>query len=317
MKNQAKSIIPITALAIVLLSLAPMVSASTLTVNLNPKTGLAEISSMSSTKIVFTYPSDSSISSYLRNISSSVNLKGSLQGSTSGAQELQGSFDDEDSHVVVKNMSVAFGYTAKGSATELVIDKTTNITAWVSGVFSVVNGSVTANMRWRAFVIRGAMSLPLENRDVDINLAGSTMGDSFGDHNSAAGFLQTAAGGWWNRPTLNYSQLNTPLSTWTKNYDSATNTTTFSKTISGASNFTASFTFNSQKYTLSAVSDPTGVVSVQGYANAVGDSLVMAPAPASAGLGLVAVGVAVVAVLGLIGYLAVKRGVRPKTTLLQ
>ena len=58
-------------------------------------------------------------------------------------------------------------------------------------------------------------------------------------------------------------------------------------------------------------------MAVQGYANAVGDSLVMAPAPASAGLGLVAVGVAVVAVLGLIGYLAVKRGVRPKTTLLQ
>ena len=315
MKNQAKSIIPITALAIVLLSLAPMVSASTLTVNLNPKTGLAEISSMSSSKIVFTYPSDSSISSYLRNISSSVNLKGSFQGSTSGAQELQGSFDDEDSHVVVNNMSVAFGYTAKGTATELVIDKTTNITAWVSGVFSVVNGSVTANMRWRSFVIRGAMSLPLENHDVDINLAGSTMGDSFGGHSSAAGFLQTAALGWWNRPTLNYSQLNTPLSTWTKNYDSATNTTTYSKTISGSSNFTASFTYNGQKYALSAVSDPTGIVAVQGYANAVGDSLVMAPAPASAGLGLVAVGVAVVAVLGLIGYLAVKRGVRPKTTL--
>ena len=315
MKNKTNKIIPLTALAIVLLSLAPMVTASTLSVSLNPKTDLAKIDSMSSTKIVFTYPADSSISNYLRNVSSSTSLKGSFDGSTSGARELQGSFDDEDSHVVVNNMSVAFGYTAKGSATELVIDKTTNITAWVSGVFSVVNGSVTANLGWRAFVIRGALSLPLENHMVDVNLAGSIMDDSFGDHAYAAGFLQAAAGGWWNRPTLNYSQLSTPLSTWTKNYDSATNTTTYSKTITGSSNFTASLTYNSQKYTLSAISDPTGIVTVQGYANAVGDSLVMEPAPASAGVGLVAVGAAVVVVLGLIGYIAIRRGVRAKTSL--
>jgi hypothetical protein len=315
MKRQVKSIIPITALAIVLLSLAPMASASTLSVNLNPKSGLAKINSMSSTNIVFTYPANSSVSTWLRNISSSVNLKGSFDGTTQGAQELQGSFDDEDSHVVVKNMSVAFGYTAKGSTTQLVIHKSTNITAWVSGVFSVVNGSVTANMGWRAFVIRGAMSLPLENQNIDVNLAGSTMEGSFGEHAYAAGFLQTAAWGWWNRPTLNYSQLNTPLSTWTKNYDSATNTTTYSKTISGTSSFNASFTFNSQKYTLTATSDPTGVVAVQGYANAVGDSLVMAPAPASSGAGLIAVGAAVAVVLGLMGYIAVRRGVKPKTPL--
>ena len=315
MKNKANKIIPLTAFAIVLLSLAPMVTASSLSVSLNPKTDLAKIDSMSSTKIVFTYPADSSISNYLRNVSTSTSLKGSFDGSTSGARELQGSFDDEDSHVVVNNMSVAFGYTAKGSATELVIDKTTNITAWVSGVFSVVNGSVTANLGWRAFVIRGALSLPLENHMVDVNLAGSIMDDSFGDHAYAAGFLQTAAWGWWNRPTLNYSQLNTPLSSWTKNYDSATNTTTYSKTITGSSNFTASLTNNGQKYTLSAVSDPTGVVTVQGYANAVGDSLVMAPAPASTGMGLIAVGAAAAVVLGLIGYIAVRRGVRAKTPL--
>ena len=315
MKNKAKTIAPLTALAVVLLSLAPMVSASTLTVNLNPTTGLAKIDSMNSTKLVFTYPANSSISSVLRNVSSSESLSGSFQGSTSGARELQGSFDDEGSHVVVRNMSVAYGYTAKGSATQFVIDKTTNITTWVSGVFSVVNGSVTANLGWRAFVIRGAMNLPLENHNIDINLAGSTMDDSFGGHALAAGFLHTAAWGWWNRPTLNYSELKTPLSTWAKNYDSATNTTTFSKTISGSSNFSASFTFNNQKYTLSAVSDPTGVVTVQGYANAVGDSLVMAPTPASSGVGLIAVGATAAVLLGLIGYLAVKRGVRPKTPL--
>ncbi len=306
MKNQANRVVPLTALALVILSLAPMVSASTLTVNLNPKTGLAKIDSMSSTRIVFTYPANSTVSSFLRNVSSSLNLKGAFEGNSQGAQQLQGSFDDEDSHIVVKNMSVAFGYTAKGSATQLVIDKTTNITAWVSGVFSVVNGSVTANLGWRAFVIRGAMSLPLENHNIDINLAGSSMQDSFGDHSYTAGFLHSYASGWWNRPTLNYSQLNAPLSTWTKNYDAATNTTTYSKTITGSSNFTASFSYNSQKYSLTATSDPTGVVTVQGYANAVGDSLVMAPAPpATIASSSVLVAVAVVAVLAVaIGYTA-------------
>lgn len=315
MKYTGKKVIPLTALAVILLSISPLAYASTLTVNLNPKTGLAKVDSVSTTKIVFTYPANSTVSDFLRNVSSSLNLKGSFDGSTPGARELQSSFEDNDNHVVVKNMSVAVSYTAKGSSTELVIDKSTNITAWVSGVFKVVNGTVRADLGWRAFVVRGPMSLPLEDRQIDINLAGSAMDGTFGDHAFAFGFLQAFAGGWWNRPTLNFSQLNTPLSTWTKNYDSATNTTTFSKTISGSSNFTASFTYNSQKYTLSAVSDPTGVVTVQGYANAVGDSLVMASPPASTGAGLIAVGAAAAVVLGLIGYLAVKRGVRPKTPL--
>jgi hypothetical protein len=314
MKNNVKSILPITALAVVLLSLAPMVSASTLTVNLNPKTGLAKIDSMSSTKIVFTYPANSSVSSFLRNVSSSINLKGSFAGTTSGAQELQGTFDDEDAHVVVKNMTVAFGYTAEGSTTQLVIYKSTNITAWVSGVFSVVNGSVTANLGWRAFVIRGALNLPLENQNVDVNLAGSTMDESFGSHAYAAGFLQTMAWGWWNRPTLNYSQLNTPLSTWTKNYNSATNTTTFTKTISGSTSFNASFSYGSQKYTLTATSDPTGVVSVQGYANAVGNSLVMASAPPSSSTSILAA-TGVVAVLALaIGYSVIRMRSKARTS---
>jgi hypothetical protein len=315
MKNQMRKIAPLTALAVILLSLAPMVSASTLTVSLNPKSGLAKVVTMSSTDLVFTYPSNSTVSSFLRNVTSSLSLKGSFDGSAQGTQVLQGSFDDEDSHVVVKNMTVAFGYTAKGSTTQLVIHKSTNISAWVSGMFSVVNGSVTANMGWRAFVIRGAMSLPLENHMVDVNLAGSTMGESFGEHAFVAGFLQMGAWGWWNRPTLNYSQLNTPLSTWTKDYNAATNTTTYSKTITGSSSFSASLTYNNQKYTLTSTSDPTGVVTVQGYANAVGDSLVIAPAPVATSSGSVLAVTGVIAVLALaVGYIAIRARSKPRTT---
>ena len=303
-----------TALAIVLLSLAPLASASTLTVNLNPKTGLAEVQSVSTTKLVFTYPANSTISQYLKDVNTTFTLSGSFDSSASGVRALQGSFDHEDDHISVKNATVSTDYVAKGSPTELDITKSTNVTAWVSGAFRVVNGTVVVDLGWRAFVVRGPMDFDMHNQEVDVNLVGSTMQDSMANHAFAAGFIFNAFGAaFWNRPTLNFSALNTPLSSWTKNYNSATNTTTFSKTIAGQSTFTASADLNGQKYSFSMTSDPSGVVTVQGYANPSGDSLILASAPASSASGLVAIGAAIVVLVGLIGYVAIKRGVRPKS----
>ena len=299
-----KRVIPLATLAIVIISVSPLAYASTLTVNLNPKTGLATLDSVSTTKITFTYPANSTISKYLRNVSSSLSLSGNFDGSTSGARELQGSFDDEDSHVSVSSVSVAINYTAKGSDTSLVVDKTTDINATVTGVFSVVNGTVKADLGWRAFVVRGAMDVPLGGRNVEVNLAGSAMEDSLGSRMDASMWLLSAfgSGSFWNRPTLNFSALGTPLSTWTKNYDSATNTTTFSKIISGQNTFSVNATYNGQTYSLSAISDPSGVVKVQGYADASGNSLVMGPAPASTDFQFAAVVVGMLVIAG--GYLA-------------
>ncbi|MDE1852424.1 MAG: hypothetical protein KGI38_01620 [Thaumarchaeota archaeon] len=313
MKSEARKIFPLTILAVFLISFAPMAYASTLTVNLNPKTGLAKVDSVSTTKIIFTYPAGSMVSNYLKNVSSSLKLNSAFNSGTQGVQELQGSFDDEDSHVSVRNMSVAIDYTAKGNTTALVIYKVTNITAWVSGVFRVVNGTVMADLRWRSFVVLGAMNLEMEDHSVDINLVGSSVQDSLASNEMASSFMFGAFGGGsvWDRPTLNFSALNSPLSTWTKNYDAGTNTTTFTKTINGQSTFTASIDYNGQKYSLSAVSDPTGVVAVQGYANAQGDSLVMAPSPASSA-GLLAVGVVVILAGAALGYLALRSRARAK-----
>jgi hypothetical protein len=306
MKTQAKRILPLATLAILLVSLSPIASASSITINLNPTTGVAKVDSISTSKIVFTYPANSTISDYLKSVSSSLNLKGSFDGSSSGALELQGSFDGWNHHIKVSNMSVSLDYSAKGNTTALVINKVTNVSATVSGVFSVVNGTVTANLGWRAFAITGAMNLPLEGHDYDVNLAGSAMMDSLGSHGNAAGWLLSAFGGdrFWNRPTLNFSELNTPLSTWTKNYDAATNTTTFSKTISGQDTFSFKATYNGQAYSLSSASDPSGTISVQGYANASGESLVMEPAPSGSSTDLLVAGAAFVAVAIAVGYLA-------------
>ena len=317
MKDNTGRTVPLAALALLLVTASPLAYASTLTVNLTPKSGLARVDSTSSTKIVFTYPAGSTVSSYLENMSSNYSLSGNFGSGVSGVGVLQGVFDQEDSHISVRNVSVSMGYVAKGNATSLVVDKTTNITAWISGAFSVVNGSVVANLGWRAFTVRGPMEFDMGDRMVDVNLVGSTMQESLGAHALAAGFLMGAFGGGpiWSRPTLNFTALNSPLSTWTKNYDSATNTTTFTKTIAGSSTFMASIDYGNAKYSLSASSDPTGVVTVQGYANASGDSLVIVPAPPSAPTMALAVGAVIAVVAALGGYLAIKRGVRPKAPL--
>jgi hypothetical protein len=303
MENSKKAV-SLTALAVLLLTLAPMTNASTLTVDLNPQTQVAKVNSLSATKIVLTYPANSTIARYLENVNSSESLNASFTGGT-GVRELQGSFDNGDSSVAVRNMTVALSYSAKGNATALVINKSTNITSYVTGVFKVTNGTVHADLGWRAYVVSGPMDLDMHDHTVDINMVGSMVQDSLATRVFALEFILSAFGGSgvWNSPTLNFTALNTPLTSWTKNYDASTNTTTFTKTIPGESTFSATFSKDGQDYTLSVVSDPTGAVVVHGYANAEANSLVIVPAPATS-VGVLAAGSAmVVAAAAAAGYL--------------
>lgn len=315
MKKFAKGLIPLTTLAIILLSTAPLTDASTLTVNLNPTTGLARVNSVSTTKIVFTYPAGSAISKYLENVSSSVKLNSSFAGNSEGALQLQGSFerDDDGGSISVSNMTVSLDYTASGNATTLVINKVTNVSSWVKGVFQVANNTVSANLRWRSFVVTGAMNLDMQGDNMDVNTVGSAVQSELASSAIASAFLMSSFGdrSIWDQPTLNFSALSTPLSTWNKNYDAATNTTTFSKTISGTSTLTSSLDVNGQSYALSVVSDPSGVVTVQGYANAQGDSLVMAPAPAMTA-SYAELGAIVVLLAAAAGYFLFRWRAKPK-----
>jgi hypothetical protein len=314
MKTAANRLVPLTVLAILLISAAPLAYASTLTVTLNPITKLAKIDSVSTTKIVFTYPATSAMATYLKGDSSSLKLNGTFAGGTTGVEELQRSFPYHDGHISVKNMTVSLDYSTNGNATALVVNKMTHITAWVSGVFSVVNNTVKADLGWRSFIVRGAMDVDMENHPVDINLVGSAMADSLGSHQIALGFLSSSFGGGdiWSRPTLNFSALNSPLSTWTKNYNSVTNTTTFAKTISGETTFSASINYNGQKYSLSAVSDPSGEVAVQGYANASGDSITIGPTPLYLSLAVWEAAAAII-VAGAVSYLALRSRTKGRT----
>jgi hypothetical protein len=269
-------------LAVLALSLAPSAFASTLTVDLNPSTRVARLTSVSTTDLVLTYPANSALSSYLAGYNSSSSYSGSFNSSSGGVRSFRAGFHDEDNEgVSINNMTVSYAYDAKANSTALVVTKTTSIAASVAGAFNVTNGTVTAQMGWKSFYIAGALDLTLGGHQVDVNLAGSSITQSIDGRGLGVQMLTGMFEGnsLWSRSTLNFSSLSSPLSTWTRNYDAVTNTTTFSKTISGNSTFTASYTSDGQAYSLKMTSDPSASISAQGYAKASGDSLVFSKAP--------------------------------------
>jgi hypothetical protein len=277
----SRKLLPLVAVSLFLLAATPAAFASTLRVTINPTTRTADLVSTSATTLVLTYPSNSSLSEALRNYSSTVNWSGSFNGVSAGALALQGSFDHEDSRIRVQNLNVSYSLVGKGNDTTLVINKETNVSATVTGVFRVVNGTVHIDLGWRAFDIVGPLELYLGGHEVDVNEVGTAFNLQLGDHPLAMGAVDGMFAGYglWHSSTLNFSALDTPLSTWTRNYDASTNTTTYSKTIGGSSSESVSLDVNGQKYTMSTKSDPSAQIVVQGYAVASGDSLVVQQAP--------------------------------------
>lgn len=292
--------VPLVALTLVLLAVAPVAYASTLTVTLNPATKTATVSSTSTTKMTLTYPAGSSLSKALSNYSSSVSWTGTYESQSQGVFEpLQESLDQYVPSIHVLSMNVTYSLQGKGNTTALVVTKQTVITALISGLFSVSNGTVTANLHWKAYRVSGQFMLDLGGNSIDINQVGSAWGAQLSNHPLILrGIVGLFGGsGLWTSSTLDFSALNSSLSTWMKNYDSSTNTTTFSKTVSGHSSLKATEDFNGQNYTLSVVSDPSAQVVVPGYAVASGDNVFLqaAPVQGSADL-LVLLAVVVVAV---------------------
>ena len=282
MKTAYGSVLPIAVLSLLLVSTVPAALASTFTVTLNPDSKVAQVKSMSSTSIILTYPSSSSLSRALDGYNSTKSLSGSFSSSSDPVLLIQGRFDQWDHEVRIQNMSIAFSQKAKANATALVITQETDIRAAVSGVFTIANGTVHANLGWRSFSVPGDMTVNLGDHPVEVNLVGSAMNEQFGTHPFIIGALigMFGANQIWHRGMLNFSSLNAPLNTWTKSYNSGTNTTTFSKTISGQATLKVQADYDGQEYTLSMVSDPSASIQTLGYASASGDSLVIGGSPA-------------------------------------
>ncbi|HMD79105.1 MAG TPA: hypothetical protein VKF39_03875 [Nitrososphaerales archaeon] len=291
-------LLPLAALVLALVAVSPAAYASTLTITLNPSTNTATVNAKSTTDLILTYPVNSTLSHQLNGTDTSITLSGSFHSDSPGADALQVSLEHEDHDIHVQNANFTYTLTANGNTTVLVVHKEVDISAIVTGVFKVVNGTVHANLGWKAFRINGQLFLNLEDRTVEINQVGSAFSFGLGDHPSVLNAVlgMFGSGSLWGQSTLDFSALNSPLSTWTRNYDASTNTTTYTKTISGTASLNESASFDGQAYTLSVMWDPSSQIAIRGYATASGDSLSIQPAPA--GTGLAGVDPAVWAVAG-------------------
>lgn len=291
--------------ALLLITSLPIVSASTVNIDLNPTTGVAKVTGISTTTIVFTYPANTLISGFLNGSNYSMQASGNVAGGQVPALDFQNVLRNYTSSITVQNLSASLSTTAKANTTAMVITRQTNITGFVTGVFNVTNGTVTANLGWKAFAINGAFVMPLGGHSYDLNTLGSAALMPIGGIASA--FLSGSFGdrNIWSRSTIDFSSLNTPLSNWTRVYNSATNTTTFTKSVNTLANYSSSVSFNGQNYSLSMTYDPSSTIRVSGYALPQGNTLVFGTAPAN--YTYPAIAVVVVAIIALLGYAAVRK----------
>lgn len=268
-------------ISLLVLSGVPLVSASSVNIVLNPTTHHAEISSISNTKIVFEYPKNSTVSSFLNGYNYSQQLSGFIPAGTGAVDDFESTLQNYSDHVHVENMSVSVDARAIGNSTTFVVTRSENITTWVTGVFNETDGKVMADLDWKAFVVRGAFDVPLGGHEIDLNLVSSAMTQPLGEGGDASSYMGNMFGSnsIWSQPTIDFSALNSPLTNWTRNYNPTTNTTTFTKNIKTQANFSASVSFNGQEYSLSMVHDPSASISVLGYATASGNSLIVGSAP--------------------------------------
>lgn len=303
MKN-SKKLFPLVALALALIALSPAAYASTLTITLNPSTNTANISAKSTTDLILTYPVNSTLSHQLSGTNTSETLSGTFHSDSTGVDALQTSLEHADPHVHVVSANFTYTLTAKGNTTTFVLHKEVDISAIVTGVFTVVNGTIHADLGWKAFRINGQLFLNLQDKTVEVNQIGSAFGLELSGRPGVVNSVLGMFGGsqLWSQSNLDFSALNSPISSWTRNYDSSTNTTTYSKTIGGTASLNASASFNGQKFTISERWDPSSQIAIQGYATASGNSLTLQPAPA--GIGLAGVDPMVWATLGAVVVVA-------------
>lgn len=307
-KRASRLVLGSVLVALLLATSLPIVSASTVNIDLNPTTGVAKVTGISTSTIVFTYPANSTISRFLNGSNYSMQASGTSSHGDAPVSDFQDALRNYTNDVTVQNLTTSLSTTATANTTAMVITRQTNITGYVSGVFNVTNGTVTANLGWKAFVIRGPFIVPLDGHDYDLNTLGSAAMMPMGENGIASSFLSGSFGhqNIWSRSTIDFSSLNTPLNNWTRVYDASTNTTTFTKIVNTMANYSSSVSFNGQNYSLSMTYDPSSTISVDGYASPSGNTLVISAAPVQSYIYPI-IAMVVIAIIALLAYMAVRK----------
>ncbi len=309
-------------LSLLVLSIAAPLGAeaSTMNVTLYPSSNTAQIVAVTQITMALTYPANSPLSTQFSGYSNKVSYSSTVQRAEGAYTAFESDLKDRNGGISVQNMSVSMTMNAVGNGTALVVTKDMSITAWIKGAFAVVNGTVRADMGWRSFAVKGPMYAMMNGHEMDINDVGDSFMAPLGGKSFGMDMVMGAFGGdWlWKAATVNYSSLDSPLSTWTKTYNSAANTTTFSKTINTQFLLSSSVSMNGQNYSMQVTYDPQATITTQGYAQVQGsNSLAIYNAAPGQDYGSWAIDIAgIVVAAGVIwGLIALRR--RTKKAILQ
>ncbi len=293
-----KKTISLIVMALVLTSISvPLVSASSLTVHVYPAKNQAEINAVSDTKIVFTYPNQSTISDMLSGTNYTYNMVVNITHGESSIAFFEGFLRSHYSNISVENMSVTMNVKAVANNTTLIITKSMNINIWISGIFNKSkNGTTIANMSWKDFAVNGKFDVNYNGNTWDINEAGGMIDNVMGLGWNAF-YLMFENNHFLDRSTINYSALNAPLKDWSKNYNASSNTTSFTYVYNKTISFNSSVDFNGAKYTLNMSYDPSATIVVPGYATASGNDLIITSTAPATAFPYLLVGIAAVVVI--------------------
>ncbi len=241
-------------------------------------------------------------------------------------------------HVV--NATLKYQMHAFASATNLTVYRNLTINLKISNITKKVGNNTTIiDMSWRAFGVQGQlmsdfrgqlqmvdpnMGLNIQsyvNTNMDVNQLGdfgSFGGMDFGNANFELGsFFEDGGFGAhvMDYNTINFRVFAVPLNQWARQYNSATNSTTFYYNASSNYSLNSSMSVNGQNYSIKLKTDPSAAITTNGYAkvNSANELAVSnASAPPAISLGTeAAIGVGIVALIA-IALVAVR--MRQKST---
>ncbi len=259
------------------------VGAASVTVFAYPGKNVAEIYVNDTVYAVFHYPADSffsrmlngtsySYSASISNVPHNSEFYQNLQEALAHEQNdnNQGDEDNVQSNISVLNVSVIMSKKFFANETAATYVKSSIMIIWVSGIFTKNGSKVVGNFSWKAFKIDKHLYLMENGKMEDINF----FGEDFHDMLDMPEFLQLPE-----VSTINFSEFNQPLSQWNRVYNSNSNITLFTKSVSTQTIYSENITLNGKSYSLKVISDPAYTIGIQGYATAVGDEIYVSPAP--------------------------------------
>lgn len=247
-------------------AIIPLSGASNIHVELNPSANEATISAYINSSVEISANQSSLLGNILSGLfphSSNITIRQtSMSSSNLSFQIINSSIHAMDNNASLKALSMGYTKTIEnttlGSNAILFVNTSLLLKATVSGIFS----NNTASLKWRSFSSNN--SIELNGNDV----SNSTFN---GTHLTSSRSVNT----------LNFTVFSKSLTNWTRTYDAATNTTTFSLDAGNTVHFqlNGSFPLIGSNFSLTYNLDPSYSISSPGYDSATANSIVIGNPP--------------------------------------